>query len=421
MAIDVGREELIESPMAEQADTQGEAFVLGIPALTPAELVVVAETEAGRVCSEPQAIEAAALPADLPELTLTISQPDQIAGGTTLLSLLVEGPNYVVAIDEYGQYTWVLPVVDLDEFDGSSTNSAVFSQTQTQPSILFPVWAKGADDDALIYRVGLDGELLETVVIPGGQKDFVELPDGSMGAIGWDIREVESAEGETYPLLGDHIIEVSPTGETRVVWSTFDSWTPDPTLDYSPGGYVPDPNARDWSHMNGISYDEASDAYLVSVFGLGSVAKIDRQSGEAIWIMANQTGDYSSASSDALIQGTHSVEVLAEDRILVFNRNITNPFQEDGAVYEERCSEAVEIEMNLETGEAQRAWSYGTDECLLVVFFGEARRLENGNTMVIFSSSGQVSEATPEGETVWQINTDVGGAFGFGERIDSLY
>ena len=74
-----------------------------------------------------------------------------------------------------------------------------------------------------------------------------------------------------------------------------------------------------------------------------------------------------------------------------------------------------------DTGEASRGWSYGGDECLLVVIFGEANRLANGNTLVIFSSSGQVSETTPEGETVWQINLGIGGAFGFGGRQPSLY
>jgi len=55
-----------------------------------------------------------------------------------------------------------------------------------------------------------------------------------------------------------------------------------------------------------------------------------------------------------------------------------------------------------------------------VIFYGEAHRLESGNTMVIFSSAGQIDETTPAGNTVWQINTDVGGAFGYGEPVSSF-
>ena len=106
---------------------------------------------------------------------------------------------------------------------------------------------------------------------------------------------------------------------------------------------------------------------------------------------------------------------------MIPNRNIPNPLDEPFSEPEEMCSEALEIQLNQETGQASHTWSYGTNECVLVLFYGEALRLTNGNTMVIFSSSGQVSESNPEGDTVWQINSDVGGAFGFGDRRSTLY
>jgi hypothetical protein len=81
----------------------------------------------------------------------------------------------------------------------------------------------------------------------------------------------------------------------------------------------------------------------------------------------------------------------------------------------------MEIQLDPETGEASKEWSYTSDQCLLVVYFGEAIRLEGGNTLVIFSSSGQASETNGEGDTVWEIQTDLGGAFGFGDRRSSLY
>jgi hypothetical protein len=366
-----------------------------------------------------QAVEVGALPVELPALVLGARDPEQAAGGFTVLSVLLEGPGYAVAIDEYGSYTWFVNILDYTADKNVAMNRAVFSRNE--PSILFMTWARSADDMAVVYRVGLDGVLLETVEIPGSQKDFVELPDGSFAAIGWDIREFENPDGETVRLVGDHLIEVSPEGESRILWSAFDTWSPDLSLDYPSGGYPADHEALDWSHVNGIDYDSEEDAYLVSVFGMGSVIKIDRQTGEPLWIMANTTGDFSSSSAEALIQGTHSVELLGDDRVLVFNRNINNPFQDEETEYDNRCSEALEIELDPSTGEAIRSWSYTGDDCLLVVYFGEARRLDNGNTMVIFSSSGQVNEATPEGETVWQVNTDIGGAFGFGDRVGSLY
>ena len=106
---------------------------------------------------------------------------------------------------------------------------------------------------------------------------------------------------------------------------------------------------------------------------------------------------------------------------MLFNRNIANPLEQGETTIEEACSEAIEVTLSPEDGLATKTWSYRSEDCNLVLFYGEARRLENGNTLVIFSSSGQISEANPAGETVWQVNSDVGGAFTFGQRIDSLY
>ena len=84
------------------------------------------------------------------------------------------------------------------------------------------------------------------------------------------------------------------------------------------------------------------------------------------------------------------------------------------------CSEAIFLELDPASGQATELSAYGSDNCVLVVFFGEALHMDNGNTRVIFSSSGQMSEGTPAGETVWQVNTALGGAFGFGDWVGEL-
>jgi hypothetical protein len=136
-----------------------------------------------------------------------------------------------------------------------------------------------------------------------------------------------------------------------------------------------------------------------------------------IWELTNDGGDFF-AQSEMLVSNPHSVQYLGEDRLLLFNHKGSTDDPDSDQI---QCSEAVEIQLDTEAGTATRSWRYSSEECLRVVYFGEAQRLDGGNTMVIFSSSGQISEATPEGETVWQLNTDVGGAFGFGTRFSSLY
>jgi hypothetical protein len=410
---DVGRTEWLVSPVSDSKSSSGDVLVLGIPFLRESTNIVVADTEAGRACSEPIYREAATMDPSIPELSLTTSDPDQAQGGYTVLGMITDGASFVVIVDEYGEYVWIktmgLGVV----------SRAVFSEDSS--SILYMSWAERLDEPGTVYRLGLDGEVQESFEMSAAHTDFVQLPDGGMAAIAWDLRELEDGDGVTRRILGDSIVELDSEGNERVVWSVFDSYEPDLSLSYATTSLGPEKDLEDWSHGNGLAYDAEQDDYLISVFGLGSLLRIDRQTGTTAWILSDSHGDFASSTDDLLVQGTHSVEAVEEDRVLIFNRNVPNPLDEEADPLDERCSEALEIELNTETGEATKVWSYGTDECVLVVYFGEAIRLENGNTLVIFSSSGQVSETNSAGETVWQINTDLGAAFGFGSRQDSLY
>jgi len=280
-------------------------------------------------------------------------------------------------------------------------------------------WAEDENLDGTIHRYGLDGSLLEEVKLQGIHTDFVELPDGNMASVAWEVREFEDSDGVTQQVLGDRIVESADDGSQVVIWSAFDDFSPDLTESLPSGSYPADPSVLDWSHINGLSYDAEEDDYLVSADGLNVLLRIDRQTGTRLWTLSDSEGDFSSSDEARLVHGAHSVESLGTDRLLIFNRNVSYPM--DGKDLDAVCSEAIEVELDIESGTAQRSWSYGTDECLLTVFYGEAMRLDNANTLVIFSSSGQLSEANPEGETVWQLNANVGAAFGFGDRVDSLY
>ena len=45
-------------------------------------------------------------------------------------------------------------------------------------------------------------------------------------------------------------------------------------------------------------------------------------------------------------------------------------------------------------------------------FLGQARRLSGGNTMVNFGGKGLIREVTPSGQTVWQLEAELGSWFG---------
>ena len=52
---------------------------------------------------------------------------------------------------------------------------------------------------------------------------------------------------------------------------------------------------------------------------------------------------------------------------------------------------------------------------------GDVHRFDSGNTMVAFSTGGQLDEIDADGELVWRLNLDLGGAVGYVLAVDSLY
>jgi hypothetical protein len=409
---DIGRETLIEGSVLDQDSTQGEVLLLGVPYQRPSTSILIADTEAGVACSSPHIGQIHSLDPAIPEITLSHWDPDSASGGFTVAGLITDEASMVVILDEQGEYVWS------KEAGLGVVSRAAFARDES--SLLYMTWAEHVHESGTIYRLAYDGSLVDEVKLTGAHTDFVELPHGGMAAIGWDLRDIQDAEGRTDRVLGDTIVEIDSQGNERVVWSVFDSYIPDLGLDYDRASIGMDEDLLDWSHGNGLDYDEEEDDYLISLFGLGAVLRIDRETGEVLWTLSDTHGDFENISAEPLIQGAHSVEVLSPDRILIFNRNIPNPL-DDMEDIGERCSEAVELALDSSEGQVEKVWSYGSEDCVLVVYFGEAIRLQNDHTLTIFSSSGQISEADPDGETVWQVNLDVGGAFGFGDWRESLY
>ena len=70
---------------------------------------------------------------------------------------------------------------------------------------------------------------------------------------------------------------------------------------------------------------------------------------------------------------------------------------------------------------AEEVWSYIRDPGVYVYAKGDVERLSNGNTLVTWSSSGEIQEVQPDGTVQWQVNTELGAANTFVNRVDSLY
>ena len=396
--------ELHQTPLEAGVRTGHEAWLLGIPAHTPVRFVMVKEEDDERVCSSAWIIETGGIPAALPELNVESTVELATLDGFLVAPAITTGQSFLSLIDGHGRYVWAYRHEELVwrmrmGLDGRS--------------VLFNHNAAGEDEPGPIHRIAMDGTPLETVEIDGAHRDFVELPDGGIATFVWQLQEMEDpATGQMRTIVGDGLVEVDATGHTRQVWSIWDAHTPSLETSMSQGLYPADPEAEEWTHANALTYIAEDDSFLISLDAWNSIVKIDRSTGRELWFLSGGTGGSFDASEPDLISNAHSVRPTEDGRLLVFNRN-------DFANGE--CAEAVELEIDETEGTVSKRWSYGSEDCQIVTYLGNAIPVLDGQRLIVFSTSGRIDWVDAEGNGIWQLRSDLGFGFALSDFTESLY
>jgi hypothetical protein len=395
-------DELEQTPWESVPHTEHEALILGVPPYTDLNFVLVGGSEEDPRCSSGWSIETGGIPAALPELLMESSTAEDL-DGFLAAPAITTGQSFLSLIDSKGRYVWAHRHEELVwrmrmGMDGES--------------VLFNHNAKSADLPGPIYRVSMDGSPLETVEINGAHRDFVELPDGSIATLVWELRELTDSEGELRTILGDSLVEQAPNGDEHTVWSVWDAHSPALEQEMTPGLYPDNPDAEEWTHANALTYVAEDDSYLVSLDAWNSIVKIDRSTGNELWILTGGSGGVFSEGDLGLISNAHSVRPTEDGTLLVFNRN-------DFANGE--CAEAVELELDEKGAAAWKRWSYTSEDCQVVTYLGNAIPIPGGDRLVIFSTSGRVDRVDAQGQTLWQLRADLGFGFALSDFTSSLY
>lgn len=350
------------------------------------------------------------------EVTVTLSGPD---GDETFTRSVTTGalPGWVPEVDvDGGTDGFTLsPLIDLEEgalviWNGAGEpvwawpeSGKTYSGSRARMSldgaaVLYNSVSETVDSPGAILRIPLDGGDPRELPVSGSHTDFVELPDGSYATLVWDLREMDGRQ-----ILGDAIVEVSSDGETRTVWSVFDSFEPDLSVTW-PSWYTPDPTVEDWSHINGLAYDPDADAYLVTMTFDHGVAQVSR-TGELDWWF----GTDGLPVTGGQLSFPHSVEPV-DGGVLVFERGEVT----DADV----CSKAVTL--SVDADRATRVSELYGEGCTHVSFLGGAHLLPSGDTMVTWSTSGRIDRLTPEDTVAWSLQTTNWAGLGFSDWTEEL-
>jgi hypothetical protein len=171
-------------------------------------------------------------------------------------------------------------------------------------------------------------------------------------------------------------------------------------------------------HVNNIQYSAADDTLVFSDMDSQAVVKVRRSDGKTLWI-AN--GAKTTFTGDAWLGGQHGIHLLGLDRFLLFNNNSRVLAGSMGTAGGDGTgSIAAEYRLDLAGKTITRIWAYRSD--IQNDVMGDVQRMDNGNTIMAFSTKGVIQEVNADGvlvqEWVFQGSTST---IGYIEKRASLY
>lgn len=350
---------------------------------------------------------------DIPEGYATLSPVtlDQSAPGFTrgFRLIPVSGhPSGVILVDDGGEEVWAVAVAE-----GLTPMQAWLDHDGTHVLYLIED-TRRTEDVGGIVRISLDQSEVEYYPLHYAHHGFLQMADGAFLYLATDPREVDGVA-----IAGDALMRVDADGlNPTMLYSTWDQFTPDVAALQKDGGiYYPD--WLDWTHANAINW-RPDGTLLLSLHNISTIVNLELGEGDAPatvrWTMVgagNDAGtdgdfDYQGAFSDLFDRQHHPVATDAG--ILVFDNGANVPGE---------YSEAVEYAVDEAARTFTPVWDFEWGQAVQVPFDGDVQRLASGNTLIDWGSASYVTEVTPAGEIVWQIN-NAGQIIGFMQQYAQI-
>jgi len=353
--------------------TDHRAFVMGFHTGANCQAVARSVDAAGNAGQLAAAIEVGPLPDFLPELDLQVHKPQKMQEGWTLFNLtndFDEPPLLVVMVDDRGRYRWYHRRATNDP--GSDTD------TRTVPGGVLVGGTHGKIKPGFIdWEGNVTWEKWMNV-----HHDF--RPIGDEGH--WLM--LTDNEGCGHVPHGGIVFEYDRFKDSKV-WE----W-------YACEHIAPEEPWQDWSHLNSVSVLPGDEELLVSSRNLNAVFKIRYPSGEVVWELGRDGGDFTWEDEDDRFWRQHDPEVQpGGDRILLFDNGLQDARE---------WSRALELELDLDAKTVKKVWEFRPEPDIFAKIWGDADRLPDGNTLVTFGLRSKeehtrLIEVTPDGQEVWRL------------------
>ncbi len=243
-----------------------------------------------------------------------------------------------------------------------------------------------------IEQTLIDGTIVRTIATPGMHHPFTELPDGTI------------AYGRTYWYYAEEELTlVRPDDATEVLWRCSD-WLAEIGYD-------------SYCMSNTLTYHEASDRFLFSMWTNETVIEIDGTTGASTRWFGSAPGSYAFDPPDSRFWWQHGAAITPTGTLLVSTDLTWGPYTGEGGT--ETVVREYAIDDASET--LREVWNMDVGAGIYGHQMGEARRLPNGNTWHNFGEVARLREGTPDGAIVWDVRWPGAGAIGRSMPLTSLY
>ncbi len=373
------------------ASGRARAHLVGMKADTEHQYRVVEVVADDPLVGPRRDVRTGEIPMALPAFTVEIHDRERANRGYIVTSIFGQ-PSAALILDMDGDVVWAhQPEGDWLQLQITrALRSRMGEYVVYHAGVGYDADAEHPELDRRAVRVSLDGTRQEVLALPDTHHDLFERGEGGYTALALDARTVDGQEIE-----GDRLIEFDLDGTQRQIWTVWDHFEFNPDLGYSPD--------LGWSHANAVDYDKAEGAYYVSLHNLDCIVKIDRATGQQLQVLGGRHSDFVLPDgTTTLFQRQHQF-VRLDDGILVF----------DNGTAENHDSRVVEYALDEAAGTAELRWEFHLEPPRFNVAMGDVHRLPSGNTLITWSSLGQIDEVTPEGEVVWRLRSEIGKGFGF--------
>jgi hypothetical protein len=126
------------------------------------------------------------------------------------------------------------------------------------------------------------------------------------------------------------------------------------------------------SHINSIDID-GDENLIVSARNLNEITKIDRKTGNIIWRFGGKNNQFKFVNDTLKFSAQHSAVKLKNGNMLLYDNGLEHVPQN---------ARAVEYMLDEENKTATVVWLYKNQPSIISNFWGNAQRLDNGNTFI---------------------------------------